>query len=331
MDSHQTVLITGANSGIGYEAARQFASDGWGRVLLGCRNPSKGRAAVKTLEEETTLSVFELVEIDVSSLDSVSKALAELRSNNIQLDGLVMNAGGTPPAGEDGRPQLTSAGIGVPFAVNVLGHTALAAGARSAGLLRPGALVVYAGSETARGVPSMGLGPHSIHELAVTLKTPPAKAIATFARLGHLDKAKSVDEMTEYATHKLIGTLWMSAFARRLDADGKALTISPGSTHGTAAGAGGPLWMRFMAAVLMPYVMPLFGMAHSVADGAGRYLAPFQSPASFDSGAFYASPGNRLTGALALQQSNPELLDEVLQEAAWEALSSLTGGLSASA
>ncbi len=51
--SDKTVLVTGANSGLGFEAARQLAEAGWGKVILACRSESKAEAARVRLVELT--------------------------------------------------------------------------------------------------------------------------------------------------------------------------------------------------------------------------------------------------------------------------------------
>ncbi|TLY84259.1 MAG: SDR family oxidoreductase [Gammaproteobacteria bacterium] len=69
-----TVLVTGANRGIGLEFARQYAVDGW-RVLAGCRNPDSAQALQRLMPDmEGRLS---LVEIDVTDVGSVQRAAVE--------------------------------------------------------------------------------------------------------------------------------------------------------------------------------------------------------------------------------------------------------------
>ena len=51
--SDKTVLLTGANSGLGFEAARQLAVAGWGKVILACRSESKAESARARLVELT--------------------------------------------------------------------------------------------------------------------------------------------------------------------------------------------------------------------------------------------------------------------------------------
>jgi len=70
----KTVLVTGANRGIGHEFARQYAVDGW-RVLAGCRNPDSAQALQRLMPDmEGRLS---LVEIDVTDVGSVQRAAVE--------------------------------------------------------------------------------------------------------------------------------------------------------------------------------------------------------------------------------------------------------------
>ena len=90
--SLRSVLITGANGGLGKEAARQLAlQPGIEKIYLGCRNETKAQAAKQELEIATGKSIFEIVLIDVSNIDSVRAAVESFVE---PIDGLVMNAGG---------------------------------------------------------------------------------------------------------------------------------------------------------------------------------------------------------------------------------------------
>jgi NAD(P)-dependent dehydrogenase (short-subunit alcohol dehydrogenase family) len=71
----KTVLVTGANRGLGLEFARQYAADGW-NVLAGCRNPSKAQALQRLSQDMK--GRLTLVEIDVTDARSVKRAAAEV-------------------------------------------------------------------------------------------------------------------------------------------------------------------------------------------------------------------------------------------------------------
>ncbi|MFC2094728.1 SDR family oxidoreductase [Bacteroidota bacterium] len=83
-------LVTGANKGLGYETSRVLAENGI-KVLLGSRNLERGEKAVETLKSKG-LDV-ELLHIDISSAESIKKAVAEIESKYEKLDILVNNAG----------------------------------------------------------------------------------------------------------------------------------------------------------------------------------------------------------------------------------------------
>ncbi len=84
------VLITGANKGIGFEVARQLARKGM-QILLGSRDAARGQAAVEKLHAEG-LSTIEPLAIDVTSTESVEKAVAEVEQRFGMLDVLINNA-----------------------------------------------------------------------------------------------------------------------------------------------------------------------------------------------------------------------------------------------
>ncbi len=95
----KTVLITGANKGIGLETARQLAQQGY-HVYLGSRDLANGERAAAQLRAEG-LSEVEAIQLDVTNAESVSAARAEIGRKTAVLDALVNNAaitGGMPQA-----------------------------------------------------------------------------------------------------------------------------------------------------------------------------------------------------------------------------------------
>ncbi|MGI4823347.1 MAG: SDR family oxidoreductase [Janthinobacterium lividum] len=114
----KTVLITGANKGIGFETARQLAQQGY-HVYLGSRNLASGQRAAAQLQAEGLLEV-EAIALDVTNADSIRAACAEIGRKTEVLDALVNNAAIT-----GGLPQTaTGANVAVfqeVFATNVFG------------------------------------------------------------------------------------------------------------------------------------------------------------------------------------------------------------------
>src|SRR3984885_13800593 len=90
---NESILITGANAGLGKETARQLAlKQETKKVILFCRNRARAAAAKKDLEEKTGKKIFEIVIGDVTDADSVRKAVEDIKGT---IDAVVLNAGGT--------------------------------------------------------------------------------------------------------------------------------------------------------------------------------------------------------------------------------------------
>ncbi len=91
--SGQTVIVTGSNVGLGFEAARHFVRLGADKVILAVRNQQKGEQAKQAIEASTQrLGVAEVWPLDLSSYESV-KQFAERASGLQRIDAVVENAG----------------------------------------------------------------------------------------------------------------------------------------------------------------------------------------------------------------------------------------------
>ena len=89
----KTIIVTGANVGLGLEAARHYVRLNAEKVILACRSMEKGEAAKQDIEATTKRNgVVEVWSLDLSSYDSV-KAFAERAKSLKRLDSIVENAG----------------------------------------------------------------------------------------------------------------------------------------------------------------------------------------------------------------------------------------------
>ena len=297
----KTVLITGANVGIGKDVARQLASrPEIARIYLACRNQDRAATAKAELEAETGRRIFDIVLMDVADPGSVRAGVAGIDGS---LDALVMNAGGmggkTPMA-------LTADGATYMFAQNVLGHVVLLEALLAEDRL--GEVAVFAGSEAARGIPKMGFKRPSFDSNS-------ADELATVIDGSYFADRKS-DVNLAYGQAKLIGILWMAYLARQYP-DRRFICMSPGNTTGTQAPNDLALALRIAA----KYVMPrLPGLAHKLDVGAKRLVDGVTDP-TLSSGRFYASAANTLKGP-AVDQTDifPDLANPSFQDHANEAI-----------
>jgi NAD(P)-dependent dehydrogenase (short-subunit alcohol dehydrogenase family) len=112
-------LVTGANSGVGFEASRILAASGWS-VVMACRAPDRGERARSELVRETGSEALHLEIADLARLPQV-EALAERTVERWgRLDGLVLNAGLYAP-----RLRSTEGGHELTLGVNHLAHVLL--------------------------------------------------------------------------------------------------------------------------------------------------------------------------------------------------------------
>jgi NAD(P)-dependent dehydrogenase (short-subunit alcohol dehydrogenase family) len=185
--SGKVALVTGANSGIGFEAARALARAG-ALVVLACRDLDKANGASARILVDAPGAELEPLALDLSRLSSVREAAEHFRTRHDRLDVLCNNAGvmAIPR-------QLSADGFEMQFAVNHLGHFALT-GLLLAPLLRAAAARVVTVSSSA----------HRIGRI----------------RFDDLDGAQHYQKWVAYGQSKLANLLFAYELQRRFSAQG---------------------------------------------------------------------------------------------------------------
>lgn len=119
--SGKTIIVTGGNSGLGYEAVKAFSEKN-AEVILACRSIEKGEKAKKEMLEKNSSAKIEVMKLDLMDLASIKEFVENFKSKYSKLDILVNNAGImlVPYA-------LTKDGFESQIGTNHLGHFALTA------------------------------------------------------------------------------------------------------------------------------------------------------------------------------------------------------------
>ena len=247
--SGRTVFITGANTGIGFEAARVLAGNG-ARVLLGCRSAEKAAAARDRIQTVHPKALVDLLSIDLGSLDSIREAAAEVAKQE-KLDLLINNAGIMIPPREE-----TSDGFESQFGVNHLGHFALT------GLLLP-TLLENSGARLV----TVSSGAHKFGKID----------------FDDLNATRSYSRQGRYGMSKLANLLFTHELQRRLAAAGAnviAVACHPGASD-TELSRHFPMWIMALRPLLQVFTqspaagaLPTLRAATSLDVKGGEYYGP---------------------------------------------------------
>ena len=322
MTQDTTILITGANSGLGFEAAGQLAETAaYGRIILACRTLEKAEAARRELVERVGSDPYDVLAIDVASIQSSEAAAATLIEQARPIDALLLNAGMV--SGD--KMQMSDDGIELAFASSVIGHHLLTVRLLEAGLLSDQARIVLAGSEAANGDTPRMFG-IKLYDFATgspqTFGADLPEAMRNFATGARPETFVGMDY---YATTKVFSSWWSAALARQYGDRLSAFTVSPGANMKTNAGRHVTGIKGFMFTKVMPAIGGPLGMHMPTSRGAKRYIdVLLDESGKFENGATYTSAPKKMVGPLH-KASYAHLLDEERQDAAWQVLSELTG------
>lgn len=139
--SGKRIVITGANSGIGFEAAKMLAGKG-AQVTLAVRSAARGKEAVKEIKAAHPQADVDVLQLDLASLDSVRSFADAFLMKHHNLSILINNAGVMAPP-----YRKTADGFELQFGTNHLGHFALAGRLLPALLRTQGSRVVVVSSK----------------------------------------------------------------------------------------------------------------------------------------------------------------------------------------
>jgi NAD(P)-dependent dehydrogenase (short-subunit alcohol dehydrogenase family) len=284
----RVAVVTGANTGLGFDTARVLAERG-ACVVLAVRDTEKGKQAAARIAATAPGADVSVQRLDLSSLDSVRTAAAELRGRYAGLDLLINNAGVmyTPR-------QKTADGFDLQFGTNHLGHFALT------GLL----LDRLASVPGSRIVTVSSLG----HRIRAAI------------HFDDLQFDRSYDRVKAYGQSKLANLLFTYELQRRLAAAGAptvALAAHPGGSD-TELGRHAPAPLR----LLLPLARPLM---QSAAQGALPTLRAATDPAALG-GQYYGPDGlGELRGSPRVVKSSAQSHDVQIQRRLWAVSEELTG------
>lgn len=287
------VVITGANSGIGYEAAKALAGKG-AQVLLAVRSLERGEAAAARIRAAHPQAQVSAERLDLTDLASVRAFAEGFLGRRTALPLLINNAGvmATPY-------RRTADGFELQFGTNHLGHFALTALLLPAILAAPQARVVTVSS-----------GAHMVGQIS----------------FDNLDGAKGYQRWAAYAQSKLANLLFAYELQRRFaaaGADAVSMACHPGYADTELQKVGSRMDGFALGESLAGAMNALFGQ--SAVMGALPTLYAATAPEA--RGGSYIGPDGLggMRGYPVSQRSNARSYDPALARRLWEVSEQLTG------
>jgi NAD(P)-dependent dehydrogenase (short-subunit alcohol dehydrogenase family) len=290
----KTALVTGANSGIGYQAALELARHG-AHVLLGCRSVAKGKDALARLLKAAPGASAEVVELDMASLASVRAFAASFAARGKALDILVNNAGVMALP----KRELTVDGFERQFGTNHLGHFALT------GLLLPKLLAAHAPRVVTVASLAHRTGKIEWDNLQSEREYKPRPAYNA-SKLANLMFALELERLSKAAGSKLVsipvhpGVSKTSIFANSLSGSKPSLAVR--------------------------LIVPVAELVMQ-SDAAGALPTLYAATSPDAKGGEYIGPDGfmAIKGSPTVEQPRPQALDEATAKKLWTVSEELTG------
>lgn len=290
------VVITGSNSGTGFEAAKAIAAKG-GSVIMAVRSAEKAQAAIQAIQRETPAADIAVEALDLSRQASVTAFAERLLADGRPIEILINNAGVMAlPTRE-----VTEDGFEMQLATNYLGHFTL----------------------TARLMPLLKTGRARVVQLSSIAHR------QGFIRLDDINYEQGYKAWPVYAQSKLAMLMFGLELDRRSTTNGWGITsvaAHPGYARtGLIANgplAGSPIARAGLRYVFRPLIEPL--VSHSAAAGALPILMA-ATDLSITGGAYIgATRMSELKGPPGPAKVEPQALDKDVATHLWEASEKMT-------
>jgi light-dependent protochlorophyllide reductase len=272
-----TAIVTGGNTGLGFECARALAETQDWHVVVACRSAERGREAVNRLVAQTKSKAIEAMTLDLASLESVRSFVRDYAAGQRPpLRAIVCNAGTQIVSGKT----LTTDGFETTFAVNHLGHFLLV-NLMLAQMARPARIVVVS-SGTHDPAQNTGMPP-PVYKSARLVARPDEDSEP-------LDDARGKAGRRAYTTSKLCNVLFTYELDRRLRAEksagtnGSSITVNafdPGLMPGTGLARDYGMVARFAWRFVLPILLPFVPNVNSTAKS-GKSLADLVTEPRFE-------------------------------------------------
>jgi NAD(P)-dependent dehydrogenase (short-subunit alcohol dehydrogenase family) len=279
----RVAVVTGANAGLGFETARALAEHG-ATVVLAVRDVEKGKKAAARMSGNVTVQ-----ELDLTSLESVRAAAADLHAAYLGIDLLINNAGVMYPP-----RQITRDGFELQFGTNHLGHFAFTGLVLDLLLPAPDSRVVTVSSVA--------------HRIRAAIHFDDLQGERSYSRVG------------AYGQSKLANLMFTYELQRRLGRHGSTIAVAahPGLAN-TELMRNSPAAVR----VLSPLIGPL--MSQKAEMGALPTLRA-ATDAAVLGGQYYGPDGRgEYRGHPHVVASSPQSYDVSVQQRLWAVSEDLTG------
>jgi NAD(P)-dependent dehydrogenase (short-subunit alcohol dehydrogenase family) len=291
--SGKNVIVTGANSGVGYEAARAFAEKG-AHVVFACRSRERAEEAAAELRQQNPELSIEIMILDLADLASVNDFAQQYNASHERLDILVNNAGLMAIPYRE-----TTDGFEMQFGTNHLGHFALT------GLL----LDQLLGTKAARVV-TVSSGLHRSGKL----------------NFDDLQGTQRYDKRAAYSQSKLANLLFAYELQRKLATFGQVV-ISVGAHPGYSATNLQHVGPNMEESAIQRGIMTVANSLFAQSSEMGALPTLYAATAPDVNGCDYIGPGGfmNMRGYPVKERSSDASYDEADARRLWSVSEELTG------
>lgn len=310
MDTSKSILLIGANGGLGSETTKCLIQDGYTDITMACRTEIKGIKAVEAIIAETKMKNSSKLTVyggfDMNHPNKIKAAIANLPRHK-QYDAIFLAAGGVFFTDDYQTNKWNGLKVEKTIFQNLIGAHICLTELKKSNLIAPKARVMMSGGEGSRGIKGMIDKP--------VFTNPKELNNYFFAK----PKGRApYNPMNAIGTSKLLGAIWVTKVAELEKGNFNIVWFTPGLTYGTGGLDGMPPVKRWFMQHVGFGMMRAMGQAQSPKDG-GRKFADCLEGKIGKNGDILGSPEGKSIGETTDQKPmNTNFTDPELREELWK-------------